>query len=552
MSDNARPFPPGFPRLFLIETSHQQLPPPHPLSPLYTDLVHTLEGRDRLAVVLIEGVGDDIAVLELDGAVGGLLEAEGVLHPVNVITVRVVLTGVGTTGLFPGEGGLDSLGTIGKHTRSVYSSTQSWGEYRLWRKHIRASEEVSEFKSLGKIGVPDHATVANANLMVGLVNLPDLVDTVLQALFRPEDRDISLHGPLHSLADLGGGTGSAGGPDLVEVLDLLGTVVGGDGLEGLAGGSLVTDGVGDGSSEDDEIEQGVGTETVSTVDGHASSFTASVETGDDLVVALSIDGEDLTGVPRGDTTHVVVDGGKDGDGFLSDVDTLEVPGGLGDTGETGSENLRRKMAELEVDVILEGTDTTALTDLHGHGSGDDVTTGKILGRGGISLHESLTLRVQEVTTLTTRTFGDEETGTVDTSGVELDELHVLVGETSTGDHGHTVTGTRVGRSAAEVGSAVTTGGENSVVASEPVEGAVLKAVGENTTALSVLHEEIDGEVLNEVLHVVELQALSEEGIKKGLASSVGGGASSVGLSTLAVLLGLTTEGTLVTNNAETR
>ncbi len=57
------------------------------------------------------------------------------------------------------------------------------------------------------------------------------------------------------------------------------------------------------------------------------------------------------------------------------------------------ENLRGKVRELEVDVVLVGTDTATLTDLDGHGTGDDVTRGKILGGRSISLHESLTLRV---------------------------------------------------------------------------------------------------------------------------------------------------------------
>lgn len=44
-------------------------------------------------------MGDDGAVAELDLAVGLLLEGESVLHPVVVVTVGVVLTGVSTTRL---------------------------------------------------------------------------------------------------------------------------------------------------------------------------------------------------------------------------------------------------------------------------------------------------------------------------------------------------------------------------------------------------------------------------------------------------------------------
>jgi len=56
-------------------------------------LVDTLEGRDGLALVLVEGSIDDAAVLELDvGRLGVVLERESVLHPVLVITLdRIVL-----------------------------------------------------------------------------------------------------------------------------------------------------------------------------------------------------------------------------------------------------------------------------------------------------------------------------------------------------------------------------------------------------------------------------------------------------------------------------
>jgi len=280
------------------------------------------------------------------------------------------------------------------------------------------------------------------------------------------------------------------------------------------------------------------------VDGHASGLTAGEETRDNLVVALLIDSENLTGVASGDATHVVVDGGQDGDGLLGDVDTGENTGGLRDTGETLGKNLGGKMAELEVDVILLGADTAAVANLHGHGAGDDVTRGKILGGRSISLHETLTLGVEEVSTLTTSTLSDQAAGTVDTGRVELDEFEILVGETGTGNHGHTVTSASVGRSAAEVGTAVSTGSEDGVLSQETVEGTVLLVVGEDTTALAILHDQVKGEVLNEVVGVVP-QRLAVESVEESVAGTIGSSAAAVSLTTLAVLLGLTTESTLV-------
>lgn len=303
--------------------------------------------------------------------------------------------------------------------------------------------------------------------------------------------------------------------------------------------------MGNGAAENDQVEERVGTQTVSTVDRHASSLTAREETGNDLVVARLVDGKNLTSVASGDTTHVVVDGGKDGDGLLADIDTGENAGRLRDTGETLGKNLGGKVAELEVDVVLLGTDATAVTDLHGHGAGDDVTRGKILGGRGISLHETLTLGVEEVATLTTSTLSDQAAGTIDTGRVELDKLEILVGETGTGNHGHTVTGAGVGRSAREVGAAVTAGGENGVVGEEAVEGTILLVVGENTATLTILHDQVDGEVLDEVVGVVT-ERLAVESVEKSVTGTIGSSAATVSLAAFAVLLRLTTESTLVT------
>jgi hypothetical protein len=280
------------------------------------------------------------------------------------------------------------------------------------------------------------------------------------------------------------------------------------------------------------------------VDRHTSGLTTSVQTRDNLVLTLLVNGKNLTSVSCRNTTHVVVDGRKNGNGLLADINTSEDTSGLRDTGQTLSKNLSGQMAELEVDVILLSTNTTALTDLHGHGSRNDVTRSKILSGRGISLHESLTLRVEEVTTLTTRTLSDQATSSVDTGRVELNELKILVGETGTGNHGHTVTGTGVGRCAREVGSAVSTSSENSVVGKESVQGAVLLVVGEDTAALTILHNQVEGEVLDEVVGLVS-ERLSVESVKKGVAGSVSSSAASVSLSTLSVLLGLTTESSLV-------
>jgi hypothetical protein len=78
-----------------------------------------------------------------------------------------------------------------------------------------------------------------------------------------------------------------------------------------------------------------------------------------------------------------------------------------------------------------------------------------------------------------------------------------------------------------------------------VQCAVFLVVGEDTTAFSIFHDQIQSKELNEVVCVVS-ERLTVECVQKSVTGSIGGSAASVCLTTLSVLLGLTTESSLVT------
>lgn len=77
-----------------------------------TPLVDTLHRGHGLALGLVEGGANDAAVRQVDLAVGLLLPAERVLHPVLVVAVGVVLAGVGAARLLPVGGGDGRLGAV--------------------------------------------------------------------------------------------------------------------------------------------------------------------------------------------------------------------------------------------------------------------------------------------------------------------------------------------------------------------------------------------------------------------------------------------------------
>mmetsp|Transcript_27195 Transcript_27195/g.33827 ORF Transcript_27195/g.33827 Transcript_27195/m.33827 type:complete len:379 (-) Transcript_27195:7-1143(-) len=206
--------------------------------------------------------------------------------------------------------------------------------------------------------------------------------------------------------------------------------------------------------------------------------------------------------------------------------------------------LGRQMVKMQVDVVGVGSNTTTLKNLHGHGARDDITRGQIFSSGSIALHEALTLAVSEDTTFTTAALSHEAASTVNTSRVELNELGVLDGEASSSDHTTAITSAGVGACAAEVGTAVATSRNDGLVGLHAVDGTVGHVVGHDTAALTVLHDQVHGEVLDEENAVVA-ESATEERVKHRVTSAVGDGAASVGLTTLAEVSGLATEGTLV-------
>jgi hypothetical protein len=142
------------------------------------------------------------------------------------------------------------------------------------------------------------------------------------------------------------------------------------------------------------------------------------------------------------------------------------------------------------------------------------------------------------------TFGNQATGTVNTSGMELHKLQILQRQTSTGDHGIAITRASVCGRAREVGPSVTTSRENGLVGTETVKGSVLHVEGNDTDTLAVLHNQVQGEVFDKVLRVMS-QGLAVECVENGVAGTVGSGGASVSLATLAELERLSTKGTLV-------
>ena len=206
------------------------------------------------------------------------------------------------------------------------------------------------------------------------------------------------------------------------------------------------------STENNQIEQGIGSQTVSTVDRCASSFATGVKSRNNSVTSILV-GDNL---PKWnvklllsrtknrqivyhlsfevgwDTSHVVVNCWQNWNRFSCHVDTSENHGRFGDTRKAGSQLLRGQVMKLKENVILFRSTTPGIqwkvsfelfcpclsfglpsfADFNSHCSRNDISGGQIFGDWSVSLHETFSLAVDEVSSFSTATFSDEASSSV--------------------------------------------------------------------------------------------------------------------------------------------
>jgi len=99
-----------------------------------------------------------------------------VLAPVLVVTLGEVVTGVGTTGLLSVLGGVHG--------------------------HLSLDHQVLELESLNEIGVPDLASISDAQVLNFCRESVESLTSLLQVVLATEDSSVLLHGLLHTSSNL--------------------------------------------------------------------------------------------------------------------------------------------------------------------------------------------------------------------------------------------------------------------------------------------------------------------------------------------------------------
>ena len=151
------------------------------------------------------------------------------LHPGVVVSVGEVVSGMGSTRFL-----------------SVLSSIDC---------HLSLEKKVLKLESLNQVGVPDVSSVGDANMLILLRDIVELLAALLEEVLTSEDSSVSLHSLLHGESDLGSGLSTLGVSDSVEVRDGLLSSTLGKFLLGLARLKSLNGSVSCSSTEDNEIKK---------------------------------------------------------------------------------------------------------------------------------------------------------------------------------------------------------------------------------------------------------------------------------------------------------
>ena len=216
-----------------------------------------------------------------------------------------------------------------------------------------------------------------------------------------------------------------------------------------------------------------------------------------------------------------------------------------DAWQTAVQHFLAQVVEFEHYVVAVRTATVAGDDLFNHRTGNNVTTGKVFGVRSITLHETLAVLVDQVSTFTTATFGHQYTGAGDAGRVELPHFDVLYRYASTQGHANAVTGVDQGVGGGRVDTTCTAGGQNGGLGTDVGGFAGFDADGDHADEFAVLvFHQIDSVVLVQE-HGTGFQVALIKGVQQRVTGTVGRGAGTGSLATFTVILRLTAEWTLV-------
>ena len=405
--------------------------------------------------------------------------------------------------------------------------------------------QVCQLQRFHQVRVPYQAAVGHLDVLHPGRNRRHLRHTFGQRLVGAEHRRIRLHAPLHLQPQFGGGGLAVGVAQTVEPVQRLvdaGLVqhrIGRGRINDLAGLDRRR------ATEDHQVDQAVGPQTVRPVDRGAARLAHCHQTGKDRVGVAGPGVQHLAPIVGGDAAHVVMHRRQHRDRFLLQVNACENPGGFADARQAQVQRFLRQVVQVQVDVVLVRAHAAPFADFDGHAAADHIAAGQILVGGGIAFHEPLAFGIGQIAALAPRAFGDQAARAVDAGRVKLHEFHVLQRQARPRNHAAAIPGAGMGRGGAEIGAAIAARRQHRHLGVEHMDRAIIQLPGDDTLAMPLFgQDQINGEVFDEEFRVV-LQALPVKRVQNGMARAVGGGTGALYRRSFTEFGGMAAEGALI-------
>ena len=209
-----------------------------------------------------------------------------------------------------------------------------------------------------------------------------------------------------------------------------------------------------------QVQQGVGTQTVCTVYGSTSALTCRIQTFYRHFVIFTLRNNNFAMVVGRNTAHHVVGSRHNRNRVFNRVNTGKLDGNLADARQFFHNFFCADMVNFQQYVVFVFTTAATFVDFHSHRTGNHVTGSQIFYGWSVTFHKAFAIGIQQNTTLTAHTLGDQYTSTGYTSRVELPEFHVFQRNTCTGTNTQTITGIHISIGRRSINTTAATGSKH--------------------------------------------------------------------------------------------
>ena len=143
---------------------------------------------------------------------------------------------------------------------------------------------------------------------------------------------------------------------------------------------------------------------------------------------------------RGNATHLIVNGGHNGDWIADGIHVGELDRDFADRRQALHDGFSAQVIEFQEHMITVWAAAPPFLDLLVHGTRHEVTRRQVFERGRITLHEALAVLVEQDAPFATHALGNQHARAGHAGGVKLPKLHVFKRNAGTRSDPHPVTG----------------------------------------------------------------------------------------------------------------